>query len=452
MEELLRRQKDYFNTGVTRGLAFRRAMLLRLERAVRAHEEELLAALKADLGKSRFEGYATELGVVYAELRTARNNLARWARPRRTGVPLSQFPAQARVLREPYGAALILAPWNYPVQLVLVPLISALAAGCTAVVKPSEHAPAAAAALGDLLGGIFQREYVAVAEGDGGVSAALTRLPFDKIFFTGSPAVGRRVMAAAAEHLTPVTLELGGKSPVLLAPDADVALAARRVAWGKYLNAGQTCVAPDHVWVTSAQRDPFVRELRRVLQDFFGPEPLKSPSLPKIVNTAHFDRLCGYLDQGMVAVGGETDQAERKIAPTVLLDVEPGDSVMEEEIFGPILPVLTYDSVDDYLAWQQKQPRPLAFYLFTRDRRLERRVLSALPFGGGCVNDTVVHLAVPGLPFGGVGESGMGACHGEAGFLAFTHEKSILNKGRLEVPLRYPPYDDGAVNWLRRLM
>jgi len=452
MEELLRRQKDYFNTGVTRNLSFRRAMLLRLERAVRCHEEELLAALKADLGKSRFEGYATELGVVYSELRTARRCLAQWAEPRRAAIPLSQFPARARVLREPCGAALILAPWNYPVQLVLVPLISALAAGCTAVVKPSEHAPAAAAVLSQLLGSTFQREYVAVAEGDSAVSAALTRLPFDKIFFTGSPAVGRQVMAAAAENLTPVTLELGGKSPVLLAPDADVKLAARRVAWGKFLNAGQTCVAPDHVWVTSGQRDPFVRELRRVLRDFFGEQALDSPSLPRIVNEAHFDRLCSYLDQGVVAVGGETDRVARKISPTVLLDVEPGDSVMEEEIFGPILPVLTYDSVDDYLAWQQKQPRPLAFYLFTRDRKLERRALSSLSFGGGCVNDTVVHLAVPGLPFGGVGGSGMGACHGEAGFLAFTHEKSILKKGRLDVPVRYPPYDDRRVKWLRRLM
>ncbi len=441
----------------------------------------------------------SELGPTLAELRFARGHLKKWARPVRHPAPLSQFPSVGTVYREPYGVSLILAPWNYPLFLTLAPLVSAIAAGCTAVVKPGEDAPASARALAEVLGRVFPPEYITVAEGGREEAEALVARPFDVIFFTGSPAVGKKVMAAAAEHLTPVTLELGGRSPVILAPDADVELAAARIAWGKFLNAGQTCVAPDHVWVPEGMAEPFVAALARQITRFYGANPLAGEELPRIVNRRHFDRLVGLLSGGRIAVGGQTDPEGLRIAPTVLVDVPEGSPVLEEEIFGPILPVLLYRSLPELVEAQRQKPRPLALYLFTRSRSVERAVLEALPFGGGCVvllyrslpelveaqrqkprplalylftrsrsveravlealpfgggcvNDTVVHLADPRLPFGGVGNSGMGACHGKAGFDAFTHEKSVLKRGRLDIPVRYPPYGKKHLGILKKLM
>ena len=309
-----------------------------------------------------------------------------------------------------------------------------------------------ARALVEVLGRVFPPDYITVAEGGREEAEALVDKPFDVIFFTGSPAVGKKVMAAAAEHLTPVTLELGGRSPVILAPDADVELAAARIAWGKFLNAGQTCVAPDHVWVPEGMAEPFVAALARQITRFYGANPLAGEELPRIVNRRHFDRLAGLLSGGRIAVGGQTDPEGLRIAPTVLVDVPEGSPVLEEEIFGPILPVLLYRSLPELVEAQRQKPRPLALYLFTRSRSVERAVLEALPFGGGCVNDTVVHLADPRLPFGGVGNSGMGACHGKAGFDAFTHEKSVLKKGRLDIPVRYPPYGKKHLGILKKLM
>ena len=452
MNDILAAQRRYFQTGATRDLKFRKAMLTRLEQALVRSEPELLAALKADLNKTKFEAYATELGIVRAELRLARKELDRWAAPRRVPMPLAQFPSKGTVYAEPYGAALIIAPWNYPVQLTLVPLVSAIAAGCTAVVKPSEHAPATSALLAKLLGEVYARHYVHVVEGAVEATSALLAAPFDYIFFTGGAQVGRVVMRAAAEHLTPVTLELGGKSPVIVAPDADLDLAARRIVWGKFLNAGQTCVAPDHVWVRPDQRDALVAAMGKYIAKFYGPDPLAGQDLPRIVNRRHYDRLCALLPSGRTAVGGRTDPEGLRISPTVLVDVGEDEPVMAEEIFGPILPVLTYGDLDGLIAHLVDKPRPLALYLFTRDKATERRVLGSLSFGGGCVNDTIVHLAAGGLPFGGVGASGMGACHGKAGFDTFTHRKSVLKKGRLDVPVRYPPYHDGRVGLLKKLM
>ena len=452
MEDVLAAQRRYFDSGATRPLRFRREMLTRLELALTRWEGELLEALKADLNKSPYEGYMSELGPTLAELRFARGHLKKWARPVRHPAPLSQFPSVGTVYREPYGVSLILAPWNYPLLLTLAPLVSAIAAGCTAVVKPGEDAPASARALAEGLGRVFPPDYITVAEGGREEAEALVDKPFDVIFFTGSPAVGKKVMAAAAEHLTPVTLELGGRSPVILAPDADVELAAARIAWGKFLNAGQTCVAPDHVWVPEGMAEPFVAALARQITRFYGANPLAGEELPRIVNRRHFDRLAGLLSGGRIAVGGQTDPEGLRIAPTVLVDVPEGSPVLEEEIFGPILPVLLYRSLPELVEAQRQKPRPLALYLFTRSRSVERAVLEALPFGGGCVNDTVVHLADPRLPFGGVGNSGMGACHGKAGFDAFTHEKSVLKKGRLDIPVRYPPYGKKHLGILKKLM
>lgn len=452
MKEIITAQRRFFNCGVTRSVSFRKKMLTKLEEGLLRREKELLGALKSDLNKTAFEGYETELGIVLAELRYARKHLDQWAKPKSVPMPIAQFPAKGYIFPEPYGVALIMSPWNYPVQLTLVPLVSALAAGCTAVVKPSAYAPATSAALSALLGEIFQPEYVAVVEGGRRENAALLEGHFDYIFFTGSPEVGKTVMTAAARHLTPVTLELGGESPVIVAPDADLDLTAKRLVWGKFLNAGQTCVAPDHVWVTPDQREALVAAMEKYIGKFYGERPLEGTDLPRIVNRKHYDRLCALLGSGVTAVGGQTDPEALRIAPTVLVDVTEEDPVMGEEIFGPILPVLTYETLDELIAHLQEKPRPLALYLFTRSGKVEKKVVGSLVYGGGCVNDAVVHLAVSGLPFGGVGNSGMGSCHGKAGFDTFTHRKSILRKGCLDVPVRYPPYKEKRIGILKKLM
>ncbi len=449
---LVATQRQHFYTGATRSVSIRRLMLDKLEKAVVAHEGELLDALEADLGKAHFEGYACEVGIVLSELRFAKNRLERWAAPQKRPTPLALFPAKSRVVADPYGVALIMSPWNYPVQLTLVPLISALAAGCTAVVKPSAYAARTSAVLGKLLAEVFDPRLVAVVQGGRAENAALLEEHFDCIFFTGSTEVGKTVMTAAARHLTPVTLELGGKSPVILCEDADLSLAARRLVWGKFLNAGQTCVAPDHVWVPEHLRDKLVEELGKQITKLYGTEPLKSPDLPKIINDRHFERLSGLMAGGKAAIGGNADPGRRRIAPTVLVDVTEDDPVMGEEIFGPILPVLTYTDLDQLLACQQQKPRPLALYIFTKNTGDEEHIINALPSGGVCVNDVVVHLASSHVPFGGVGASGMGSCHGKAGFDTFTHYRTVVRRGKLDLPVRYPPYEGKKISLLKKLM
>ncbi len=449
---LVAAQRQYFHTGATRSATLRRLMLDMLERAILAHEEELLAALEADLGKSRFEGYMSELGMVLGELRHAKNHLERWARPQKKPSPLALFPARSTVVAEPYGVALILSPWNYPVQLTLVPLISALAAGCTAVVKPSAYAPATAAVMERMLSDLFDAQYVAVVRGGRAENAALLEEKFDYIFFTGSAEVGRTVMTAAAKHLTPVTLELGGKSPVIVLEGADIPLTARRLAWGKFLNAGQTCVAPDHVYVPEGMRCALAAELGRQIEKLYGANPLQSPDLPKIINEKHFDRLSTLLEGSTIAHGGQSDRESRRIAPTVMVDVNEGEAVMAEEIFGPILPLLTYTDLGELIARQQGKPRPLALYLFGGRKAEQEQIIAAIPSGGVCVGDTVVHLASPHLPFGGVGESGMGACHGKAGFDTFTHYRAVVRRGKTDLPLRYPPHGGKSLGLLKKLM
>ena len=452
LKELVSAQRRYWNSGATRSVGFRRDMLEKLERAVVSRERELLSALREDLGKAPYESYACEVGMTLAELRCAKSHLTRWAAPKGRPSPMALFPAKSRVVADPYGVALIMSPWNYPVQLTLVPLISALAAGNCAVVKPSAYAPACSAVLKALFSDIFPREYAAVVEGGRAENSALLEERFDYIFFTGSTEVGRTVMRAAAEFLTPVTLELGGKSPVIIGEDADLKLAARRLAWGKFLNAGQTCVAPDHVWVPEGMRDALVEELGKQIRALYGENPLESPDLPKIVNEKHFNRVNGLIQREKTAIGGKSDPVTRRIEPTVLVDVTETDAVMGDEIFGPVLPILTYTDLEELLARQQQKPRPLALYLFTRDRRAEERILRMVPSGGVCVNDTVVHLANPNVPFGGVGASGMGACHGKAGFDTFTHYRTVVRRGALDLPVRYPPYGGKGLGLLKKLM
>jgi len=451
-EAMVSRQREFWNTGATRSVEWRLIQLKKLEQALEEREEALCAALKADLGKAAYESWLSEIGMTLGELRFARKHLKKWAAVKRRPSAMPLFPASSRVVPQPYGTVLIMSPWNYLVQLTLVPLVSALAAGNCAVVKPSAYAPNVARVVAELLGDIFPPEYVSVVQGGRAENAALLEQDFDYIFFTGSPAVGKTVMAAAAQHLTPVTLELGGKSPVIIAPDANIPLAARRIAWGKFLNAGQTCVAPDHVYIPQNLRDAFVKELAGQIHQLYGADPLTGPDLPKIINEKHFNRVAGLMGSGKTAVGGRTDSETRRIEPTVLVDVAESNAVMQEEIFGPVLPVLTYDSLDDLIARQQKKARPLALYIFTGDRALEKRIVSALPSGGVCVNDTVIHLANPHVPFGGVGNSGMGACHGRTGFDTFTHYRTVVRRGALDLPLRYAPYGGKNLNTVKKLM
>lgn len=441
LSQLTACQKDFFSSGKTLPLSFRRGALTALERAVRAAEPELCAALRQDLGKSAFESHMCEVGLALDEIAYLRRHLGRWAAPRRAATPMAQFPARSYTLAKPKGCVLVMSPWNYPVLLTLDPLAGAMAAGCCAVVKPSAYAPATSHVLAKIIGGLFPPEYVAVVEGGRAENAALLDEAFDHIFFTGSVDVGRMVMEKAARHLCPVTLELGGKSPCIVDKTADLDIAARRIAFGKYLNCGQTCVAPDYVLCHAAVKDAFVAKLKAAIREMYGEAPLENPDYGRIVNEKHFARLLGLLQGQAVAHGGGHRAQTLQIEPTVLAGAAPGDPVMQEEIFGPILPVLTYESLPEALAFIGGRPRPLALYVFTRSQSLAREVLARCRFGGACVNDTVIHLATSRMPFGGMGESGMGGYHGKDSFDTFSHQAAVVDKATwLDLPVRYQPY------------
>ncbi len=437
---LVQRHRDAFQAGQTRPLAFRREQLRRLRQALDRRERQLLEALHRDLGKPPAEAVVAELGVVAAELDRAARHLPRWMRPGRRSVAPIAWPGRASVVPEPLGVALILGPWNYPVQLLLSPLVGAIAAGNCACLKPSELAPHTSRALAELIADALDPATVSVVEGGPETAEALLAERFDVIFFTGSAAVGRRVMAAAARYLTPVVLELGGKCPCLVMADACLDTAARRILWGKGLNAGQTCVAPDYVLVQRAATAPLLEAFRRAARQFFGDDPRRSPHVGRIVSRAHFDRLVGYLGAGRCVLGGDHDAAERFLAPTLLLNPPADAPVMQEEIFGPILPIVEFDHLDAVLRDLRARPKPLALYLFGKDRRVRERVVAETSSGGVCVNDTITHIVTPQLPFGGVGDSGMGAYHGRASFDCFSHAKSVLVRGtRWDPRWRYPP-------------
>ena len=436
----IQRHRCYFQTGATRQLAFRRAQLEKFRSALDKNEAALLGALKADLCKSPVQAYSTEIALVQAELRHALKNLRSWSNPKRVGTPWFVAPASGWVQPEPYGVALIFSPWNYPLQLSFAPLVSAIAAGNCAVLKPSELASHTAEVMAKLIRETFAEEFISIVTGGVDVAEALLRERFDKIFFTGSTQAGRAVMTAAAKNLTPVTLELGGKCPAIVCADAPVELAARRIAWGKFLNSGQTCVAPDFVLVERSVRDSFVAALKKSLREFYGDNPNQSEDYGRIVSRRHFDRLVKFLGDGKIIHGGTHDVKDLFIAPTILTDVSPNSSVMQEEIFGPILPVLEYERLDDALALLQTRPTPLALYVFTASRDTETQILDKARSGGVCVNDVVSHMMVTGLPFGGLGESGIGSYHGRSGFEAFTHQRAVMRRPLwVDPPFRYPP-------------
>ena len=451
IQAIVQRQRDFFATGVTKPVARRLEMLRRLEEAIRCRENDINAALKADLNKSSMESYMTETGMVLSEIAFLRKHTAAWAKPTRVPTPMAQFSASSFILKEPYGVALIMSPWNYPVQLTLEPLAGAVAAGNCAVVKPSAYAPETSHILAELIAEVFPPEYVTVIEGGRAENSALLEEQFDYIFFTGSVSVGRMVMEKAARHLTPVSLELGGKSPVLIDETANIPLAAKRVAFGKCLNAGQTCVAPDYVLIHRSVKEAFLTEYRKAVASFFPNGDYSE--MPVIVNDKHFQRVMGLLEGQTVALGGMADPQRRFIPPTVLDEVSWDAPVMQEEIFGPILPVLTYTDLEEAMAAIARRPKPLALYLFTSSGAVERKVLGGLSFGGGCVNDTIIHLATSHMGFGGVGQSGMGSYHGKRSFNTFTHEKSIVKKHTfLDLPMRYHPYTKARERMVRMFL
>lgn len=455
MKERLRlareNQERLLNSSGGRSLSSRKDRLKRLKGVVSSREGEILDALQKDLGKSPTEGYLTEISVLYQEIDLFLSRLDGWSRPRRVSTPLTLWPAKSRIVPEPYGRVLIIAPWNYPFQLLFSPLVGALGAGNTAVLKPSESAPATAELAASLVREAFPEGEVILFNGDASITETLLEEPWNYIFFTGSPRVGRLVMSAAAKHLTPLTLELGGKSPAVVDRDADLETAAKRIAWGKFLNAGQTCVAPDYLYVHEEVAINLVKRIESWLLRFYGKNPAESPDYGRIVNLYHFKRLTNLLEGTVPVLGGAPLEERLYIPPTVITGIGWEHPLMEEEIFGPILPVLTFSELDSALEEIKRRPPPLAFYLFTRDRRKAEKALERLPFGGGCFNDTILHLANSNMPFGGVGSSGLGSYHGESSFRTFSHYKSILIGSSLfDNPFRYPPYSSSKLRWLKR--
>ena len=450
---VVERVRATFDAGSTRTLAWRTDRLQALRRVLVDGEEQLLDALHADLRKPRIEGWATDIAVTVAEIDHALKHLRRWMRPERVRLPLSSMPGRARVVREPLGVALVVAPWNYPVQLLVGPIAAAISAGNTVVAKPSELSPSVATVLGDLLAHHLDDGSVGVVQGGVDETTVLLEERFDHILYTGNGRVARVVMEAAAKHLTPVTLELGGKSPAIVAADADVATAARRIAWGKFLNAGQTCIAPDYVLVDRRVEAAFTDALVAAIGEFYGADPRTSSDYARIVNAGHLRRIEKYLNEGTVITGGDVDADDLYIAPTVLGDVPADAAVMADEIFGPVLPLVPVDGVEAAIAHVNANDKPLALYVFSRSRATADHVLASTSSGGACVNHVVYQVAAPQLPFGGVGPSGMGAYHGRTGFETFSHRRSVLSKPtRIDPPVAYPPFTAAKQKLIRRFL
>lgn len=449
---IIERQKSYFYSGKTRGIEERKKHLRALYEGIQRYESEIFEALKLDLNKSEHESYTTEIGYTLKEISFTLKNLSKWSKPKRVKTAMTHIGSTGKIIPEPYGVTLVIAPWNYPFQLAIAPLVGAIGAGNTVVLKPSELTPNVSSVITKMLMELFPPEFVTVVEGDAMVSTALLKEPFDYIFFTGSIGVGKIVMEAAAKHLTPLTLELGGKSPCIVHKDAKLDVTARRIVWGKFLNAGQTCVAPDYVYVHSSIKDQFIEEMRKAVHEQYGKKPLQNEAYVRIVSKRHFERLCSFLECGRAVVGGHSDQDKLLIEPTLLTDVTWNDAVMEEEIFGPILPVLEYEKIEDVIVTVQSQPKPLALYVFSESRGLQKQVTQSISYGGGCINDVVYHLATPYLPFGGVGQSGLGSYHGVQSFQTFSHYKSILSQSTVfDMKIRYSS-TKSALKFIRKLL
>lgn len=435
--------KAFFNTQQTKDISFRKEQLKKLSKAIKSYESDILEALYTDLGKNKVEAYATEIGITLKSIKNARKELKNWTKTKNVDTPLYLFPTKSYIKKEPYGTVLIIAPFNYPFQLVFEPLIGAIAAGNTAIIKPSELTPNVARVIKRLINETFDTNYIEVIEGGIEETQTLIHLPFDYVFFTGSENVGKIVYQAASENLVPVTLEMGGKSPVIVDETANIKVASERICFGKFTNAGQTCVAPDYILVHESVKDDLITALSKTLREFYGQNIQQSPDYGRIVKLKHYHRLTSLLNSAQMNIvfGGHSDEDERYIEPTLLDYVTSDSAIMQEEIFGPILPILTYQSLDEAIAFIHQRPKPLSLYLFSEDENATQRVINELSFGGGAINDTLMHLANPKLPFGGVGASGMGRYHGKYSFDTFTHEKSYIFKStRLESGVHLPPY------------
>ncbi|MDF2699199.1 MAG: alkH [Haloplasmataceae bacterium] len=440
---VLKLQNDYFETHETKSLNFRMNQLKLLKKAIQEYETEILLALKMDLNKSKSEAFLTEIGLIYDEINYFLKKLPKWSKVKKVRTPFVHFIAKSYIVSEPFGQALIMAPWNYPFQLAISPLIGAIAGGNTVIIKPSEYAPHTTDVIDKMISETFDVKYIKVIQGGLEINKQILEQKFDYIFFTGSASVGKIVMQAAAKNLTPVTLELGGKSPAIVTKDANIKLAAKRIIYGKLINTGQTCVAPDYILVDQAVKYQLVTHLVNFIKKFYGDDILNNDLYPRIINEKHFERILKYLDQKEIIYGGKSNQETLKIEPTLIDQRKLDDSIMQEEIFGPVLPIIEYTDLKEAIKIIKERQKPLALYLFTDNKQIEKTIINNVSFGGGCINDTIVHLATKNLPFGGAGESGMGAYHGKATYDTFTHKKSILKKSNLvDFELRYPPFGD----------
>lgn len=451
IKDIIRKQREFFQTGKTKDVAFRIEQLKILKQAVLENEQAIIQALKADLNKPEFETYATEI-LVYKEIDYAIKHIKAWTKPQKAAVPLEFLQYSAKVYPDPLGVVLIIGPWNYPFNLMIAPLVGAIAAGNCTILKPSEMAPHTSSLLAGIIAKYFDPAYIALVEGGVETSQNLLAEKFDYIFFTGGTNVGRIVMEAAAKHLTPVTLELGGKSPCIVDTEINLEHTVKRITWGKFVNAGQTCIAPDYILVDKKIKTNLIEELKKTIKEFYGDNPETSPDYPRIISAKHFNRLVSLLKNGDVIIGGETNPAERYIAPTLLDNVSLDDPIMQEEIFGPILPIIEYDDIKEAIALINSRPKPLALYLFSQNKNLQQRILQETTSGGVCLNDTIVQCGVSSLPFGGVGDSGIGSYHGKAGFDTFSHRKSVLQNSFLfDLNWRYAPYQ-GKLAFLKRFL
>ncbi|KGX85812.1 aldehyde dehydrogenase [Pontibacillus marinus] len=450
--QLVNTQRAYYHKDLTRPFDFRKEQLLKLKKMIQQNETDIIQALKADLNKSEFESYTSEIGFLYAEINLILKELKTWMKPTKVKTPTSHLGSKSYIYKEPYGVSLIIAPWNYPFHLALAPVIGAIAGGNTIILKPSELTPSISNLLNRLISKTFDQEYFAVVEGAVEESQELIEQQVDLIFFTGSVPVGKIVMEKASQNLTPILLELGGKSPVIVDEKANLDLAAKRIVWGKYTNAGQTCIAPDYLYVHRNVKPELLSKMKQYIKEMYSETPLLNEEYTHIVNHRHFKRLTPYLSEGEIVIGGGIDEENKIIEPTILDHITWEDSVMQEEIFGPILPVLTYDDIDEVISQVRSNEKPLAFYYFSEDQQNQEYVLNHIPFGGGCINDTLFHVANPYLPFGGVGHSGIGKYHGKASFDAFTNAKSIVKQTtKFDFSFRYPNTKNG-LTIIKRLL
>jgi len=446
------KQQSYYRSGATLPIDFRISQLKKLRKAIEENETLIMEALSADLRKPAFEAFGTEIGILYAELDEHLKNLKSWSKPTTVRTGFFHFKAYSKIYNDPRGAVLIIAPWNYPFHLALLPLIGAISAGNVAAIKPSELAPAVSGVIAKIIGTLFSPEYISVWEGGVDTATGLLQQKWDLIFFTGSTSVGQKVYEAAAKNLTPVVLELGGKSPCIVHSDAQLENAAKRIAWGKVVNAGQTCVAPDYLYIHESVKEPFLERLRQCFTDMLGEIPENSPDYARIINEQHFDRLLSLMKNGTLYSGGISDRTTRYISPTILTDMKEEYDIMREEIFGPLLPVITYTDIKEVIGYINAHPKPLALYIFTTSDKIADKVIHYTSSGGGCVNDVMWHLGNKHLPLGGVGDSGMGVYHGRSSFDAFSHKKSFLHRSAsVDLPLRYPPYNKVSLPTLKKL-